>query len=113
MTELVSMLVPLQGTLPGWPVAEEPTRLQELGLLIGVPALISVIIAVLAKSKQLIRAAQGGEEQEMDAPIWLGAAPDGRSELTAAGTISVPGQGRRAIAASEEEQQVGGTSARW
>jgi hypothetical protein len=113
VTELVSMLVPLQGTLPGWPVAEQPSALQVLGLLVGLPALVFVIIAILGKSKGLIRAGRGDSAPELNEPVWLGAAPSGRSELTADGTVSVPGEGRRAIASAEQGQTVGGASVRW
>ncbi|QDP95872.1 hypothetical protein FOE78_08140 [Microlunatus elymi] len=111
MTELVSMLVPLQGTLPFWPTVQEPTAVEVLGLLIGLPALTFVIIAVLGKSKELLRAGRGEADTHLDEPLWLGVAPADRSAITAGDQVpaTVPAEGRRAIAPAE----VGGTSARW
>jgi hypothetical protein len=111
------MLVPLEGTLPGWPVANEPSALEVLGLLIGIPGLVFVLIAVLGKGSQLIRAGRGESAVAVDEPLWLGAAPADRSALTSDGTASVPGEGRRALTTAEGSEQgseqLGGASARW
>lgn len=101
------MLVPLQGTLPGWPVATEPTAMQVLGLLVGVPAVIFVIITLLVKSKSLISAGRGESDSSMEQPLWLGAAPADRAAVESAAVESgAPGD---AVATVE----VGGASARW
>jgi hypothetical protein len=38
------MLVPLE-TLPGWPAAPDPSLLQFLGLLVGVPLVVGLLIS--------------------------------------------------------------------
>lgn len=107
MNELVSMLVPLQGTLPGWPLAPEPSVLQVLGLLVGVPAIVFVIVAVIGKGKEFVRAARGEGDEAIDEPLWLGSAPADRSAITSGHQA----EGRRA--AVELSSEVGGASARW
>ncbi len=109
MTELVSMLVPLQGTLPGWPQAQDPTALEVLGLLIGVPGLIFVIVAILGNRRALVRAGRGEPEETTDEPLWLGSAPADRAELTADAAAG----GRRAFVSASDNASVGGASARW
>lgn len=113
MTELVSMLVPLEGTLPGWPAAEQPSPLEMLGLLIGVPGLIFVVITILGKANQLIRAGRGDTDVAVDEPIWLGAAPADRAAVTAGDSAPVPGEGRRALTPAVDADEVGGASVRW
>lgn len=105
------MLVPLQGTLPGWPLASEPTAMQLLGLLVGIPFLVFVIIALITKSGDLIRAGRGETDDTMDQPLWLGSAPADHSAITG----PPAGGGRRAAieAGSESTVEVGGASARW
>jgi hypothetical protein len=107
------MLVPLQGTLPGWPQANEPTALEVLGLLIGLPAVAFIIIAILGKSPDLVRAGRGQSANTTDEPLWLGAAPADRAALTAGDTAPVPAGGRRGITGSSDSAAVGGASARW
>lgn len=54
---LQSMLVPLE-TLPGWPAAPNPSVLHWLGLVIGLPLVIAVIIAAasyLATTREIKR----------------------------------------------------------
>jgi len=94
------MLVPLE-TLSGWPAAPDPTVLQILGLLIGFPALVFVIvfgIAIIgnaAKSKRTTTADVGD-------PVWVGGRS--RGELEASG----PDQ-----AGDADANPVGGAGARW
>ena len=112
MTELVSMLVPLQGTLPGWPTAPHPTALQELGLLFGVPLIIIIIISLIGKGPELVRAGRGEDHGAVDAPLWLGAAPADRSAVTAGDQTTDPAAApSRAVAVPEP--MVGGASVRW
>jgi hypothetical protein len=106
------MLVPLQGTLPGWPDAQEPTGLEVLGLLIGLPALVFVIVAVLAKGRELIRAGRGEPIGSADEPLWLGSAPADRAALTQGDSAPAAAEGRQAIAGAPDAT-VGGASARW
>src|SRR3954447_14502810 len=107
------MLVSLQGTLPGWPEAQDPTALEVLGLLIGLPALAFVIIAILGKSPDLVRAGRGENAETIDEPLWLGAAPADRAAITAGDTAPAPAGGRRGITGSSDSAAVGGASARW
>lgn len=68
---MVPMLVPLE-TLPGWPAAQAPTALQALGLLIGIPAVLFVIIAGLAKVSAMVSASRYPSSAVPDS-VWLGA----------------------------------------
>jgi hypothetical protein len=111
VTELVSMLVPLQGTLPGWPTAATPTAIQVLGLLIGVPGLIVLIISLIGKGPELIRAGRGEDASHVDEPLWLGSAPADRAALTA-GSETAPAAGQEVVASSSQPA-LGGASVRW
>jgi len=106
------MLVPLQGTLPGWPVAPHPTALEVLGLLFGVPLIVIIIISLIGKGPELIRAGRGEDHGDAAAPLWLGAAPADRTAVTAgdhpASTAPAPS---RALESSVPT--VGGASVRW
>jgi hypothetical protein len=106
------MLVPLQGTLPGWPDAPDPAPLHILGLLIGVPAAIFVIISLIGKGPELIRAGRGEADVAANEPLWLGAAPADRAAVTT-GAEEQPSEGRRAVMSSDETMQPGGASVRW
>ncbi len=66
----MSMLVPLD-TLAGWPVAEDPSALQLLGLLIGFPVLAFIIAIAVAK---IGNAAKGGTTSAIERtdPVWVG-----------------------------------------
>jgi hypothetical protein len=110
------MLVPLQGTLPGWPDAPDPAPLHVLGLLIGVPAAIFVIISLIGKGRELIRAGRGEPDVAANEPLWLGAAPADRTAVTSGGEgerAAQPAEGRRAVTSSDETMQPGGASVRW
>lgn len=109
VTELVCMLVPLDAAPdPASWATTQPTWLDVLGLLIGVPAVVFIVIAVLTKSKQLIRAARGVRSADPSEPIWIGAAPPEAGMLTSGETAPVPAAGQQASA-----EDVGGASARW
>ncbi|SDT16077.1 hypothetical protein SAMN04489812_4379 [Microlunatus soli] len=85
--------------------------MQVLGLLVGIPAVVFVIIALIGKSRSLISAGRGESDDSMDQPLWLGAAPADRDALTAG---QAPAEGRRAAAEpAEPTVEVGGASARW
>lgn len=121
MTELVSMLVPLQGTLPGWPTVPQPTVLEVLGLLFGIPLIIIIVISLLAHGPDLIRAGRGENSAVVAEPLWLGAAPADRAAVTAgAQSSSLPSSQPATEAAPvpsravpAPEPIVGGASVRW
>ncbi|NYE70142.1 hypothetical protein [Microlunatus parietis] len=102
MSELLSMVVPLE-TLSGWPEVANPTALQTLGLLIGIPGLVFVAIFALGKAPSLIRANQR-QSLAVTEPVWLGRG----AEL---------GQLEQGAAAGElpaaPVAETGGASARW
>lgn len=64
------MLVPLE-TLPGWPAAPDPSPLQVLGLLVGLPLVVIVITAVITKVNKMMRVSRGEPAQVTD-PMWVG-----------------------------------------
>jgi hypothetical protein len=94
------MLVPLQ-TLPGWPAAPDPTPLQTLGILAGIPLLVIVIVFAIAKIGNTVQASRGTDVQVTD-PLWVG----GR-EVETGEEDTVP------IEAGRTESDVGGAGARW
>jgi hypothetical protein len=99
VTELVSMLVPLL-TQPSW--------LHVLGLLLGVPAIIFIVISILTKSKQFIQAARGQQPPDPSEPIWIGEVPPEPGTGGSGGAKPELVTGRRAAA-----DEVGGASVRW
>ena len=100
MSELLSMVVPLE-TLSGWPVVAEPTVLQTVGLLIGLPALVFVIVFAIAKIGNAAKA-ERTPTAEVGNPVWVGGRSQG--ELEASG----PDQ-----AGDGDSNPVGGAGARW
>jgi hypothetical protein len=109
------MLVPLQGTLPGWPTAQEPTAVELLGLLVGVPLVVFIILALLVKRKDLIRAGRGESAENVDQPLWFGSAPADQAALAGSpdSSSATAIEGRRGRGVVESVSQVGGASARW
>lgn len=81
VSKLLSMLVPLD-TLAGWPPAPDPSWLQVLGLLIGLPLL--VIVVVIALAKIFNAAGKGDAHQEVTEPVWVGGRPEQKTESPAA-----------------------------
>jgi hypothetical protein len=71
VNELVSMLVPLE-TFSGWPQVPNPTPLQSLTLLIGIPLLIALIVIAMIEIGARARAKRG-DIAEVSDPLWVGA----------------------------------------
>lgn len=101
------MLVPLE-TLSGWPPAPDPSVLQVLGLLVGFPALVFIVIYAIAQIGSARQAARGTGVGVTD-PVWVGG-PD-RPEIE--------GPQHDQAAADAEEiavkpgSDVGGAGAHW
>jgi hypothetical protein len=92
------MLVPLD-TLEGWPVAPDPSWLQILGLLVGVPLLVIILVIAIAK---ISNAVGGGDaHEEVTEPVWVGGRPEAKTESSAA------------IEGGEAKSESGGAGARW
>lgn len=93
------MLMPLE-TLPGWPAAPDPSILQALGLLIGAPLVLGLLIAAgtyLSATRELNR---------FGPPVNPARAYAGEQSLQG-------GEGAAAIEAPAADAGTGGTSARW
>jgi len=117
------MLVPLE-TLSGWPQATDPTALQVLGLLVGFPLLVFIIVIAINKIVTTAHARRGDTIQASD-PLWVGAHQSG--ELEAATANPGPGASDQAPAGDAEQapagdgdvegddtgEHVGGAGARW
>ena len=101
------MLVPLD-TLEGWPAAPDPSALQVLGLLFGLPLLVIVIVIAIAKISNTVGA--GDAHEEVTEPVWVGGRPEQKTEAAAAIEGS---EGRPAIEGSEGRSDSGGAGARW
>lgn len=107
MSDLFSMLVPLAGGhFPGWPAADQPSPLQELVVLIGIPLGIGAVITLLVLSGTLIRRGRGGHVQ-LKEPLWLGQTAGDKefAGQTARGALTRGGH--------PFETSTGGASVRW
>jgi hypothetical protein len=109
------MLVPLE-TLSGWPQVSNPTPLQSLILLIGIPLLIAVIVIAIIEIGARARARRGDSTEASD-PLWVGAQesaeiepiPDSKpSEQT---TVTTTGDSD--VEGDDTGEHVGGAGARW
>lgn len=113
----VSMLVPLDVTLFGWPTVPETSPLQELGLLVGIPLVVIVVVFAIAKGNQVMRAAKHGPGPQPSDPVWMG----GRATSVMGGAeielADVADEQRRQIEAfpspAGADAAAGGASARW
>jgi hypothetical protein len=108
------MLVPLE-TLSGWPQVSDPTPLQSLILLIGIPLLIAVVVIAIIEIGARARARRGDIAEASD-PLWVGAQesaeiepiPDSKpSEQTVTTT------GDSDVEGDDTGEHVGGAGARW
>jgi hypothetical protein len=86
-------------TLEGWPPAEDPSWLQVLGLLIGLPLLVIVLVIAIAKILNVVR--KGDAHEEVTEPVWVGGRPEQKSDSPAA------------IEAGQAPSESGGAGARW
>ncbi len=48
-------------TLSGWPVAEDPTALQVLGLLAGIPLIVFIVVFAIAKVGNMVKGDSGDD----------------------------------------------------
>lgn len=113
----VSMLVPLDVTLFGWPEVPPTSPLQELGLLVGIPLVVILIVFAVSKGNKVMHESRRGPGPHEDDPIWMG----GRARSIMGGAEDeVPalteGQRREleaSPASATAEADAGGASARW
>jgi hypothetical protein len=108
------MLVPLE-TLSGWPQAENPTALQSLVLLVGIPILVFLIVIAINKIVQTIHATRGDDPRTSD-PLYMVDARTGEAKLvdttpTDAGQEALVGSGE--VEGDDTDEHVGGAGARW
>lgn len=107
--------MPLE-TLSGWPPAENPTVLQTLVLLVGVPILVFLIVIAINKIVQTIHATRGDDPRTSD-PLYMVDARTGEAKLvdanpgTDAGQQALVGSGE--VEGDETDEHVGGAGARW
>src|SRR4029450_11701331 len=64
------MLVPLE-TLSGWPQVQNPSPLQVLGLFVGFPLLVAIIVIAIIEIGARAHAGRGDSIQASD-PLWVG-----------------------------------------
>lgn len=101
------MLVPLE-TLSGWPAVDDPSALQVLGLLVGLPGVVFVAIFAIAKIGNVIHASRGTGVQVTDS-VWVGGAP--RPDIEGPEhDAAVENAGR---VADKPKDDVGGAGASW
>jgi hypothetical protein len=107
------MLVPLE-TLPGWPDVQEPTLLEVLGLLVGAPLVVILVVAVLARVHHAVKG-NVGTPAVANRPIWVNGRriePSAQSDSSRESIESAHRTVGRRVAAEEEESK-GGAGARW
>lgn len=134
------MVVPLQ-TLQGWPDVREPTALEVLGLLVGAPLVVILLVAVIARVHHAVKG-NVGVPDAANQPIWVNgrqvepATRDGQSRSAIEGGYDAvseradrsddeddhadsEGSGSSAQSAAQAtgarraREDVGGASARW
>ena len=107
--------MPLE-TLSGWPPAENPTVLQTLVLLVGVPILVFLIVIAINKIVQTIHATRGDDPRTSD-PLYLVDARTGEAKLVDANPVTDTGQqalvGSGEVEGDDTGEHVGGAGARW
>lgn len=96
-------LMPLQ-TLAGWPPAQDPTVLQALGLLVGLPLLVALLVFGIAKIGTTVQAGRGETPPVADS-VWVGGRQAG-GEIEAAPEM-------HGVGAEDDERTSGGAGARW
>ncbi|WP_460767077.1 hypothetical protein [Mariniluteicoccus flavus] len=89
------MLMPLQGTFPGWPAAPQRSIVDFLIVLVAIPLVVSAVITLLAMAGSLGRRAQAGTVRQKE-PVWLGSTASSK-----------------AITADNTKSETGGASVRW
>jgi hypothetical protein len=102
------MLVP-QETLSGWPAVVDPSILQTLGLLVGLPVLVIVVVFAIAKAGNVAKAGRQTDRQVTD-PVWVGGRKHG--ELESSGDVPALESSTAGTAAGSAEE-TGGAGARW
>ena len=117
------MLVPLE-TLSGWPQAPDPSVLQVLGLLVGLPLLVFFIVVAISKIVTTAHARRGDIVQATD-PLWVGAHESGELEAASAnpgpeasgqapaGDADQISAGEGDVEGDDTGEHVGGAGARW
>ena len=97
------MLLPLD-TLSGWPAAPDPSVLAQLGLLVGAPLLVALIVFAIAKVGTTIQASRGEAAPVADS-VWVGGR-EGGGEIEAAPEL-------HGVGAEDDDRTPGGAGARW
>jgi hypothetical protein len=123
------MLVPLE-TLSGWPQVPNPSILQVLGLLVGIPLLVFLVVIAISKIGTAAHAGRGDSVEASD-PLWVGGSQEtgaleapsanpgteardevaaGEAEPASARSVEQPAGGGEG---DETGEHVGGAGARW
>ena len=97
-------------TLAGWPAAPEPTVLETLGLLVGAPLLVTIVVVAIAKIGNAVKAGRGEAPPVADS-IWVGGRQAG-GEIEAAPELHGVGA-EDADRTPEADRTPGGAGARW
>jgi hypothetical protein len=99
------MLLPLDThTLAGWPAANDPTVLQTLGLLVGIPLLVAIVVFAIAKIGTTVQAGRSEAPPVADS-VWVGGRQAG-GEIEAAPEL-------HGVGAEDDASTPGGAGARW
>ena len=108
--------MPLDVTLFGWPEVPPTSPLQELGLLVGIPLVVILIVFAVSKGNKVMHESRRGPGPHEDDPIWMG----GRARSIMGGAedeLTDEELQRRQLTAAPTtptlESDAGGASARW
>jgi hypothetical protein len=96
------MVVPLE-TLPGWPNVQDPSVLHVLGLLVGAPLVVILVVAAITRIHHAVKG-NVGTPAVMNQPVWV----NGRRIESASGRRAITERLER-----ESEDDKGGAGARW
>ena len=117
------MLVPLE-TLSGWPQVPNPSILQVLGLLVGIPLLVFLVVIAISKIGTAAHAGRGDSVESSD-PLWVGgsqekgaleapsANPGTEARDQAAATDAEQASVSEEVEGGDTGEHVGGAGARW
>jgi hypothetical protein len=114
------MLVPLE-TLSGWPQVPTPSIWVALGIFVGFPLAVFIIVVAIDKIATSMHASRGDDIHAND-PLWVGdhepaeleaaaANPGGKADDQAAAEAA--GELEREVEEDDTGEHVGGAGARW
>ncbi|SEQ04777.1 hypothetical protein [Microlunatus flavus] len=122
---MTASLVPLDITLFGWPEVPTTSPLAELGLLIGIPLVVILVVIAVSQGNKMMHESRRGPGPHADDPVWMGGrarsimggADDELPAITEGERRALEGSSASgsssATTSATSESDAGGASARW